>query len=409
MWSGNLKTAIASLSRSKWRSFFTMLGIIIGISSVVTVVSLGEGLKQQIVGQINHLGRDVITVRSGNLVNRTANSEIGSLNLLAFLSASTLTDQDATSLSHLPSVSAVAPMDFVTSSAKADGKQLNNLFVIGTTPDISQILPESVEYGDFFDQSGPDQKNAVIGSDVAQQLFGELNPVGQSLTISGRSFLVQGVLARSSVSLLSVAETDFNSAIFIPLQPAEELASGNNNILQILVKAKDVNNLDATVADVNRVLLSTHQGQNDFTVLKQYELLNIASGVINQLTGFIASIAAISLLVGGIGIMDIMLVSVSERTREIGIRKAVGATNRQVLNQFLVEGLVLSVGGGILGIAASLLIFGILRIYTNLQPVITVPVMVLAVGVSVAVGVIFSVVPALKAARKSPIDALRGE
>ena len=117
MWSGNLKTAIASLSRSKWRSFFTMLGIIIGISSVVTVVSLGEGLKQQIVGQINHLGRDVITVRSGNLVNRTANSEIGSLNLLAFLSASTLTDQDATSLSHLPSVSAVAPMDFVTSSA----------------------------------------------------------------------------------------------------------------------------------------------------------------------------------------------------------------------------------------------------------------------------------------------------
>jgi putative ABC transport system permease protein len=221
--------------------------------------------------------------------------------------------------------------------------------------------------------------------------------------------LVRGVLAKSSVSLLSVAETDFNSAILIPLKPAEELSSGQTNILQILIKAKDANNLDATVNDVHSALLKTHQGQENFTVLKQYELLNIAGGVINQLTGFISGIAAISLLVGGIGIMDIMLVSVSERTREIGIRKAIGATNRQILNHFLVEGLVLSVGGGLIGVVTSLFVFGVLRIYTNLQPVITLPVMALAVGVSVLVGIIFSVVPALKAARKNPIDALRGE
>ena len=409
MLNGNLKAAISSLSRTKWRSFFTMLGIIIGITSVVTVVSLGEGLKQQVVGQINHLGRDVITVRSGKLVNQASGTSVSNLNLLAFFSASTLTGHDAASLSSLPSVKAVAPMDFVTSSAKTNAKELDNLFVIGTTPDVSQVLPETVEYGDFFDQGAPDQNYAVIGNGVAQQLFGELNPVGQSLTISGRSFLVRGVLAKSSTSLLSVAETDFNSAILIPLKPAEELSSGQTNILQILIKAKDANNLDATVNDVHSALLKTHQGQENFTVLKQYELLNIAGGVINQLTGFISGIAAISLLVGGIGIMDIMLVSVSERTREIGIRKAIGATNRQILNHFLVEGLVLSVGGGLIGVVASLFVFGMLRIYTNLQPVITLPVMALAVCVSVVLGIIFSVVPALKAARKNPIDALRGE
>lgn len=409
MWNGNFKTALASLSRTKLRSFFTMLGIIIGITSVVTVVSLGEGLKQQIVGQINHLGRDVITVRSGKLVNHASSGDVSNLNLLAFFSASTLTSQDVDSLSSLPSVKAVAPMDFVTSSAKADGKELDNLFVIGTTPDAFQVLPETIEYGNAFDSDAPGQDYAVIGSAVAQNLFGELNPVGQSLNISGRQFLVRGVLARSSVSLLSVAETDFNSAILIPLAPAKQLSGGQTNILQILVKAKDANNLNPAVSDVNSALLKTHNGQDNFTVLKQYELLNIAGGVINQLTGFISGIAAISLLVGGIGIMDIMLVSVSERNREIGIRKAIGATNRQILNHFLVEGLVLSVGGGLIGVVTSLVVYAGLRIYTNLQPVITWPVMVLAVGVSVIIGVVFSVVPALKAARKNPIDALRGE
>ena len=409
MWVGNFKQAINSLGRSKWRTFFTMLGIIIGIASVVTIVSLGEGLKHQIVGQINHLGSDVITVRSGKLVNRDSSSDINSLNLLAFLGASTLTTRDSDSISKLPSVSAVAPMDFVTSSAKAGGKELDNLFVIGTTPDISQVLPENITYGWFFSQDDPNQNYAVIGADVAQQLFGELNPVGHSLIISGQSFVVSGVLAKSSASLLSVAETDFNSAVLIPLTPAKELASGQTNVLQILVKAKDPSSLDSTVSDVNAVLLKNHAGQQNFTVLKQYELLQIAGGVINQLTAFISGIAAISLLVGGIGIMDIMLVNVSERNREIGIRKAIGATNRQILNHFLVEGLVLSVGGGIFGVIASLIIFAILRVETNLQPVITWSIMLLAVGISVLVGIIFSVVPAVKAARKNPIDALRGE
>lgn len=400
---------MASLRSSKWRSILTMLGIVIGVSSVVTIVSLGEGLKQQIVGQINQLGSDIITVRSGKLVSRNGSSSINNINVLAFLSTSTLTEKDVQAIGKLPSAAKVVPMSFVTSTAKGSRTTLDNLYVVGTSPDLADVLHQKVAYGAFFTEGEADQDFAVIGARVAEELFGELNPAGQSLSIMGKSFVVSGVLERSSGGLLSVAETDFNSAIFISQALARKLTGAHPNILQILVKSQDPNNLDVTANDVRSALLATHQGQENFTVLKQYELLDIASGVVNIVTAFITGIAAISLLVGGIGIMDIMLVSVSERMREIGIRKAVGATSRQILSQFLVEGLALSVGGGLIGVLVAMLINLGLRLYTNFDPVVTAPLVILAVGVSVGVGIIFSVAPALKAARKDPIDALRHE
>lgn len=405
---GNLKMASANLRESKWRSFFTMLGIVIGVTSVVTIVSLGEGLKQQISGQIKQLGSDVVSVRSGKLVSRKSGGDINGVNLLAFLSTSTLTNQDVDALGRMPEAQAVVPIDFVTSSAKGSSASSDNLFVVGTSPQMASVLHQKVEYGDFFDEESSDQNIAVIGADVAHQLFGELNPVGQTIHVQGRDFVVHGVLAQTSGGLASVAETDFNSAVFIPMQAALDFSDNHTNILQILIKSSS-KDLDATVADARKTLLKTHNNQEDFTVLKQVELLKIASSTVNSLTNFISAIAAISLLVGGISIMDIMWVSVSERTREIGVRKAIGATDRQILSQFLSEGLVLSIAGGIIGIAVSLIINLLLRVYTSLHPAITIPIMVLAVVVSIVVGIVFSVAPALKAARKRPIDALRGE
>jgi putative ABC transport system permease protein len=407
-WQGNFKMAVANLLQSKWRSAFTMLGIIIGVTSVVTIVSLGEGLKQQISGQINQLGSDVVTVRSGKLVTRKNGGNINGVNLLAFLSTSTLTNDDVEALKAMPEAQAVVPINFVTSSAKGSTGSSDNLFVVGTSPDMADVLHQKVEFGGFFDQDTADQNMAVIGSSVARQLFGEFNPVGQTIHIQNRDFIIHGVLAQTSGGLVSVAETDFNSAVFIPQQAARELTDNHTNILQILVKSKN-KNLNATVSDARKTLLKTHKNQEDFTVLKQVELLDIAGNTVNTLTQFISAIAAISLLVGGICIMDIMWVSVSERTREIGVRKSLGATNRQILSQFLIEGSVLSITGGIIGIITSLIINLLLRIYTSLHPAITIPIMILAVGVSIAVGIIFSVAPALKAARKRPIDALRGE
>ena len=407
MFSGNFSSALASLKLYKWRSFLTMLGVIVGICSVVTVVSLGEGLKHQVLGQINQLGSNVITVRSGRLVGGP-NSQAG-VNILAFLSTSTLTERDVQAISKLSSVQSVVPIDFVTNSVFSEDRRLDNVFVVGTSDDMVDLLHQKLAYGSFFDDNDKSGGNfVVIGPKIAQQLFHKLNPVGHSLRISGADFVVQGVLQPSSGGLLSVAQTDFNSAIFMPLPIATNLTQGKTNILQILAKAKG-QNLDAAVFDIKESLQKNHAGQTDFTVLKQYELLNIASGVVDTITGFISAVAAVSLLVGGIGIMNIMLVSISERTREIGIRKAVGATNRQILNQFLTEGLAISVGGGIIGIILSLAVNGVLRLYTNLEPVINLRVIALAAVVSVCVGIIFGVAPALKAARKNQIDALRGE
>lgn len=406
MWSGNFSSALASLKIYKWRSFLTMLGIIIGVASVVTMVSLGEGLKKQVVGQINQLGSDVITVRSGRLVGDGANQ--AGINILAFLSTSTLTDKDVESIKKLPSVQAVVPINFVTNSAATENRRLDNLFVVGTSGDMAELLNQKVVYGSFFDDESSSGNNVVVGSNVAHQLLGKLNPVGRSLKISGQEFIVAGVLQQSSGGLLSIAQTDFNSAVFMRQDAAIALTQGRTNILQILAKSKDPN-LDSAVRDIEIALQKNHAGNSDFSVLKQYELLNIASGVVNTITRFISAVAAVSLLVGGIGIMAIMLVSVSERTREIGVRKAVGATNRQILNQFLTEGLVLSIGGGVIGILMSLAINGLLRLYTDLEPVVNLTVLGLAAGISVAVGIIFGVAPAAKAARKSPIDALRGE
>lgn len=405
MWNGNLKAAVASLRTNKWRSALTMTGIILGITSVTTVVSLGEGLKQQVIGQINKQGSNVITVRSGKLVNSSGQNN--TLSLLGFLSATTLTNKDVDQIAKIPSVDSVAPINFVTNSAKGDRGELNNVFVVGTSPNLPRVLNQQLNYGSFFQPEDTGDNVAIIGPEIAEFLFGRLNPIGSTLTISGTDFVVRGVLAPSAGGLLSVAETDFDSAIFIPMPAAESLAQGHTNILQILAKSKS-QNADAAVQDIKNTLLKSH-GTENFTVLKQYELLSIASGVVSTITKFVSAIAAISLLVGGIGIMDIMLVSVSERTREIGVRKALGATNRQILNQFLTEGLALTVTGGLIGVGLSLLIYAGLRVYTHIQPVISVPTLLLAVGVSVGIGLLFSIAPALKAARKNPIDALRGE
>jgi putative ABC transport system permease protein len=405
---GSIKTALASLRESRWRSVLTMMGIIIGVTSVVTIVSLGEGLKQQITGQINQLGSDVVTVRSGKLVSRGENGSIAGVNLLAFLSTSTLTDEDINALEKLKSVDAVVPINFVTSSAKGGSGSSDNLFVVGTNYKMADVLHRKVEFGEFFDEDSSDKNVAVIGSNVAHNLFGENNPVGQTVHIQGSDFIVHGVLNQTSNGVISVAEIDFNSAVFIPSQAALDLTNNKTNILQILIKSKP-GYLDQTVKDTKAVLIKNHKNLEDFTVLKQTELLNIAGDTVSTVTKFISAIAAVSLLVGGISIMDIMWVSVSERTREIGIRKAIGATNRQILNQFLIEGSLLSVAGGIIGIILSLIINGLLRLYTGLHPAITIPIMILAVAISVGVGIIFSVAPALKAARKNPIDALRGE
>jgi putative ABC transport system permease protein len=407
MMSGNYKTAIQNLRQSRWRTTFTILGIIIGITSVVTVVSLGNGLKQQVAGQVNQLGKNVITVRPGKLL--TQNGKTSSLNLYAFLTPSTLTGNDVNSLRQLPNVNAVVPIEFITNAASGDNGEFDDLFVAGTTSNFKNVFNQKIKYGDFFSDQDDVSDSVVIGSDVAFRVFGSLNPVGSSIHILGQDFTIRGVFDQSPSGLLSATQADFNSAVLLPTTAIKDLAGDHVNVTQILVQVNKASNIDQTVSQINRILSSNHAGTKNFTVLKQDQLLAVSNQLLDTITKFISAIAAISLIVGGIGIMNIMFVSVSERTREIGIRKAIGATNRQIRQQFVAEGLVLTITAGVIGVITSLIINQLVRLYTSYKPVISVPVMVIAVAGSIIAGVIFSLIPALKAARKDPIAALRGE
>jgi len=408
MISSDIKMAWQALRTNKARSLLTMFGIIVGVLAVVVTVSLGDGVKQQVAGQTNQFGQDLIVVRPGKLVRRDSRGRIVGYNLLAGFGGSTLTAQDADLIRKTPNVSMSVPLSLISGGViTEDGTTDDNASLIATTYQLPQILNQKVLYGGFFDANDNNRDIAIIGKQVAADLFKENVPIGKSFSTRGHSFIVGGVFDDFPKSPLATT-LDFNNGIFVPLGAAKAVGA-TSQIYQILAKPANPARVDETTAAITAGLRTAHGGTEDFTVLKQSETLNIAGSILNVITTFVAGIAAISLIVGGIGVMNIMLVSVTERTREIGIRKSVGATNRQIVGQFLTEAVVLSFVGGIIGLVLSVLANFLIRIFTNLEPAITLPVMLVAAGVSVAVGIIFGITPAIKAARKDPITALRYE
>jgi putative ABC transport system permease protein len=232
--------------------------------------------------------------------------------------------------------------------------------------------------------------------------------VGRVFSVRGQEFTVRGIIAPAQSELFDIG-TNINNAVYIPFGTAKSLLGVAPQINEITLKIDDIQNSQTITDAVTKTLLNNRGGQEDFTILRQEEYLSIANQVFTILTTFVAAIAGISLLVGGIGIMNIMLVSVSERTREIGVRKALGATNQQILSQFLVEATVISMLGGVVGVLLSLLAGFLIRISTSIQPSISVITIIVAVGVATIVGIIFGMAPAIQASRKDPIEALRHE
>lgn len=407
MFTGYVKMAMDSIRTSRWRSLLTMLGIIIGVSSVVIIASLGEGVRQQVVGQINQLGPDLLTIRPGKTVTRNDDGGVTSVNLLAMYGGgATMPERDLRIIQKAPGVGVAAPLSTVTGSVSANGHEYDQAFIVGTNDAMPQILNHKVEYGAFFDASEKDRNVAVIGKRVAEQLFGENGPIGRSMDIRGHSFMVKGVFEEFDNSPL-LPNNNYNYAIFIPFETAKTISGNQTQIQQVLARPADPNGRSQAIEGISTNLRAAHGGQDDFTILQQSDNLAVTNRVMNLLTGLITAVAAVSLIVGGIGIMNIMLVSVSERTHEIGVRKAIGATNIQILGQFLIEAVMISFVGGLIGVGLSLLANFLLRISTDLNPVITVPIMGYAVVISVVVGAFFGTMPALKAARKDPITALR--
>ncbi len=405
---GHVKASWNAVRSAKIRSFWTVLGVIIGVASIITVVGIGEGIKQQVSGQIHHADKNLITVRPAQLRSGSS-ADNQNLGLLTGLSTSgPLTAKDVTATAHAKGVDASAPLTVAGSSAKGDLATYRDGFVIGTSNDLPGLLNQSLAYGDFWNQDENDMNVAVLGRHAVETMFNDDVPLGRSFTFHGEQFIIRGIFNQFPATPLS-QQLDFNNVIFIPHQVAERLTNNTAPTYQILARSADSSQTEAVAGRIKQAVDKTHGGQSGISVLSGNQNLAASNNILDLLTRLIAGVAAISLLVSGIGIMNVMLVSVAERLHEIGIRKAVGATNRQIWSQFMLESTVLGLSGGAIGIGLAFLIDVILRIFTDLEPIIHWQVVLLATGTSLVVGIIFGTVPAFKAARKDPIDALRSQ
>ncbi len=407
----SLKTALRGLSAQKSRSLLTILGIIIGITAVILIMSLGSGAQALILSQIQGLGSNTVVVFPGR--EPTGPSDF------AQLFSDSLKERDFLALKKkgaVPTLKAIMPLVFGADAAVYAGETYR-LTIYGGTKLFQEIFDLRVESGSFFEENDVKGANSVvvIGAKVKKELFGDREAIGEKIKIKNRNYVVVGVLPATG----QLSFFNFDDAVLVPYSVAQRYILGIKYFHRLLIEADAQENIKRTVADVEGVLRSMHgitdPKKDDFHVDTQADLAETLKTVTDVLTIFLSAVAAISLVVGGIGIMNIMLVSVTERTREIGLRKALGATDQNILWQFLLEAVILTASGGVVGIALGLLFsFSASVVLTRavgIDWVYTFPVtaVLLGLGVATAVGLIFGLYPARKASLKSPIEALRYE
>jgi len=397
-----LNEAIFAISANKVRSGLTILGIVIGIASVIAMISIGQGAKGQITQSIEGLGSNILTVMPGG-------ARIGAM-FMGRGSAQTLKEDDINVLKPIEGVLDVVPITQRTFQIVASNGNNTRTTIIGATEKIFAVREISIESGSIFneDQVRDIAKVAVLGKNIAQDLFGDEDPVGKKVRIAGINFKVIGVAAPKGGAMGLV----FDDMVYVPITTMQKMLARSEYLNSILIKGENKDLLPQIQEEATLRLAEKHNvdPQNpDFSIISQEDILSTLTQVTNTMTIFLAAIAGISLIVGGIGIMNMMLTSVTERTREIGLRKAIGAKNREILAQILTESVLLTFLGGAIGIFFGWLISLGISKFAQISTQVSLSSIFLAFGVCSAIGIFFGWWPAQKAAKLNPIEALRYE
>lgn len=389
-----LKLAVKSLLSNKLRTMLTTLGVVIGVAAVITLVSMGEGAKYYILNQISGwgVGSNTVTIHPGK--EEVAIPEL------------TLTYADTVALREkVKSLVYLMPEIIGKGRLKFNNKEYTPSFTMGVSADYPYAYKQKAAEGRFFsraDELGR-KRFVVIGKTISRNLFGEASPIGEKIKINGVGFIVTGVLEEKG----SMLTYDMDDMALIPTT-LSELTFGTNRIWEIFITLNTENDVPEAIKEIKKTLIYRHK-KEDFHIHTQQGIIDITNNILNALTGIVSAIAAISLLVGGIGIMNIMLVSVTERTREIGIRKAIGAKTRDIFLQFLMESVLITMTGAFIGITIGTIASWGIMTAIHLEAVIAYNAAIIACTVAFIVGVFFGVYPAMRAAKLNPVEALRFE
>lgn len=419
---GTIKLVFRTLLARKGRSFLTILGIVIGVAGVIIIIALGAGAQSLILGQVTKLGSNLLSVQPGG------GNEKGPPSSVFGITVTTLSNADADALrskSQIPHAAGIDAMVRGLGTVTWQNKSIDTNFT-GSEATYPDVVSFTMQEGQFFDQQQAQggANVAVLGSTVATELFGDsgVDPIGQVIKIKSSSQTQVGGIPLRVIGVITPRGSSFfqdnDDQVFVPLAIGQEQLLGIHYLQMINIKVDDASNISQTTADITRVLKQNHHIQRDvdvdFTVYSIADAVSVLSTITNALSLFLTAMASIALVVGGIGILNIMLATVAERTREIGLRKAVGATNMAIMRQFLLEAGTLTFLGGIIGIIIGTLISYLITLVMHYLGydwafVVSIISVLLAGGVSILTGVIFGLYPALKASRLNPIDALRYE